>query len=78
MADGSIPKTSNTLGNWKHSGLDHKVPMQCEKTQDPPSFLAVVTGTEYAYTGRTASTWSRWDASGTEDRTFRAGDIALI
>ena len=50
MADGSIPKTSNTLGNWKHSGLDHKVPMQCEKTQDPPSFLAVVTGTEYAYT----------------------------
>ena len=52
--------------------------MQCEKTQDPPSFLAVVTGTEYAYTGRTASTWSRWDASGTEDRTFRAGDIALI
>ena len=24
--------------------------MQCEKTQDPPSFLAVVTGTEYAYT----------------------------
>ena len=50
MADGSIPKTSNTLGNWKHSGLDHKVPMQCETTQDPPSFLAVVTGTEYAYT----------------------------